>query len=374
MLLGFFFLTQSVSDGDPAPLPVEVGAGVLAFTGLVLFRRTRPVALTLVLIPAGIVLGMPMGATPIALFAVGLHRPARVTIALTALHAAAVSVIYGLLLGPTAAVGQAIAFLVLLHVSLVSVAMLIRSQRQLVLSWAERARQAEEGQRLRIEQARLAERERIAREMHDVLAHRVSLLAVHAGALEVRRDAPASERQAAGVIRECAHDALEDLRTLIGMVRTPAEDSPQPTLGDVPSLVEESRSAGAEVGLSLPDCGDVPDQTGRHAYRIIQEALTNARKHAPGAPVRVDVDICWGQGLNVHVDNELAWHGDTKQTPADRPTHGDTSAWEHDAPIPGAGVGLAGLHERVQLVGGRLSHGPTPSGEFQLHAWLPWQT
>jgi signal transduction histidine kinase len=355
MLLGLFFVHESVSDGTGSPIVAEAIAGGLAFTGLVLFRRSHPVALSLVLIPAGIMLGMPMGATPFALFSVGLRRPGRVAISLAALHAVAVAGIYWLAIGPTYDYYQAVAFLVLLHVSVVAVAMLIRSQRQLVASWAERARQAEEGQRLRVEQARLAERERIAREMHDVLAHRISLLAVHAGALEVSRDAASAERTAAGVIRQCAYDALEDLRTVIGMLRAPAPtaeaDRPQPTLDDVPALVEQSRAAGAEVGLSFAGGDDdVPDQVGRHAYRIVQEALTNARKHAPGAPVRVEISTCLKQELTVQIANGLAPGGS----------------------MPGAGAGLAGLHERVQLVGGRLEHGPTPAGEFHLKAWLPW--
>ena len=479
-LLGLFFVSESVSEGDGAPLALEAIAGVLSFLGLLFFRRNHPVGLTLALIPAGILLGMPMGASPIALFSVGLHRPVRVTIALASLHAAAVAVVYGLVLGLTRDYYESVAFVVLLHVSLVAVAMVIRAHRQLVASWAERARQAEEGQRLRIEQARLAEREQIAREMHDVLAHRVSLLAVHAGALEVRREATAEERQAAGVIRKCAYEALEDLRMLLGMLRGPADDRPQPTLDDVPALVEQSRLAGADVvftmtglqrevarpgrgafghdiidaelldaaledtaldgsgldvedeydegdheqadhgglgdhglgdhelgdrgrddrdredydqdredydrddydrdGRSLDDRGEddrdregrdrdeyVPAQTGRHAYRIIQEALTNALKHAPGAPVRVNVDIAWARGLDVRVDNDLVW---------DDPHDGryDGRRGNHAEPIPGAGAGLAGLRERVQLVGGRLEHGPTATGEFNLRAWLPWQT
>jgi signal transduction histidine kinase len=187
--------------------------------------------------------------------------------------------------------------------------------------------------------------------MHDVLAHRISLLAVHAGALEVRRDAPAAERDAAGVIRRCAHDALEDLRQVIGMLRDqPEEDRPQPTLGDVPDLVAQSREAGAAVDLSLADAPEVPAGVGRHAYRIVQEALTNARKHAPGAPVRVAVSGGAEQGLVVEVDNPLV----------------------AGAGIPGAGAGLIGLRERVLLAGGRLEHGPTAEGGFRLRAWLPW--
>ncbi len=349
--LGIFFLLTSISDDGGAPLPLEVVSGALAAIGLVLFRRSHPVALALVVIPLGIFFALPMGAIPVVLFSVGLHRRGWVATGVTALHAGPTAVIYFVALGDTRLFYETIAFLVLLDICVVAIAMLVRSQRQLVASWAERARQAEEGQRLRIEQARLAERERIAREMHDVLAHRISLLAVHAGALEVRRDAPAAEQQAAGVIRECAHDALEDLRTVIGMLRAPADDRPQPTLGDVPALVEQSRGAGAEVGLELDGGDGVPETVGRHAYRIVQEALTNARKHAPGAPVRVAISGRAEHGLDVAVANPLASGG-----PA----------------LPGAGAGLAGLRERVQLVGGRLEHGPTPGGEFRVKAWLPW--
>ncbi len=349
--LGVVFLRTSISEGDSAPVAFEVATGVLAAAGLILFRRSRPVALTLVLIPLGILFALPMGATPVALFAVGLHRRPWVAASLVALHSVLVAAIYYIALGATRLYVESVVFLVLLHVSLVAIAMLIRSHRLLVASWAERARQAEEGQRLRVEQARLAERERLAREMHDVLAHRLSLLAVHAGALEVRRDASDGEQHAAGVIRATAHDALEDLRSVIHMLRAPAEDQPQPTLGDVPALVEQSRSAGADVGLTLDGGDGVPETVGRHVYRIVQEALTNARKHAPGAPVSVAISGGAEHGLDVTVHNTI-----TAQGPA----------------MPGAGTGLAGLRERVALVGGRLEHGPTAAGEFHLRAWLPW--
>jgi signal transduction histidine kinase len=350
-LLGLFFVHESVSqDGEGAPVPVEAVAGVLSFLGLVFFRRSRPVALSLALIPFGIVLGMPMGATPIALFAVALHRPARVAIALAALHALATTVIYYLALGTTRAYYEAVAFLVLLHVSLVAVAMLIRSQRQLVASWAERARQAEEGQRLRIEQARLAERERIAGEMHDVLAHRLSLLSVHAGALEFRPDAPPEEiAEAAAVIRQTARDALHDLREVIGVLRE-GDDSvepPQPTLDAIPALIEESRAAGMKVQAQIDaSAGDA--LIGRTAYRVVQEGLTNARKHAPAAAVQVTV--AGDEHLVVEVVSRRAAGARTA--------------------VPGAGTGLIGLAERVGLAGGKLEHGPNERGDFVLRATL----
>jgi signal transduction histidine kinase len=350
LALGTFFLWTTLNEDGGWPIGVELAAGAVALAGLVRFRRSRPVGLTLTLIPLGLLFGLPMGATPIALFAVALYRPARVAVALTALHAGTMATVYLIALGPTRVFWESVTFLVLLHVILVVIGVLVRAQRRLVRSISDRARQVELGEELRIEQARLAERERIAREMHDVLAHRISLLAVHAGALEVRRDAPPGERMAAGVIRQSAYEALEELRQVIGMLREPAEDHPQPSLADVPALVEQSRDAGERVELDLSAAG-VPAGVGRHAYRIVQEALTNARKHAPGARVRVAVTGHAEQGLVVQVGNPLRPGGPV---------------------LPGSGTGLVGLRERVQLAGGRLEHGPTPAGEFELRAWLPW--
>jgi len=239
------------------------------------------------------------------------------------------------------------------------VGMVIRARRQLVLSLRDRAERAEAEQQLRVAQARALERNRIAREMHDVLAHRISLLSLHAGALEVQPDA-ASERvtAAAGVIRASAHQALQDLREVIGVLRDDGPEGPperpQPTLGELPALADESRSAGVKVRLDVGVEADaVPAGTGRTAYRIVQEALTNARKHAPGTAVRVAVGGAAGDGLTIDVRNP--W-----------PITGPALA------IPGAGTGLIGLAERASLAGGRLSHGRTAQNEFALTAWLPW--
>jgi signal transduction histidine kinase len=239
--------------------------------------------------------------------------------------------------------------------------MFVRARRQLVLSLRERARRAESEQQLRVAQARQAERARIAREMHDVLAHRISLLSLHAGALEYRPDAPPEEvARAATVIRDSAHQALRDLREVIGVLRDdPADDHPdrpQPTLADLPALVDESRHAGMRVRLDrrVTDLGAVPDGVGRSAYRIVQEGLTNARKHAHGTRVDVTVAGTAGDGLTVEVRNP--WP--VGEQPA--------------VPIPGTGTGIVGLTERASLAGGRLEHGRTPSGDFRLFAWLPW--
>ena len=136
----------------------------------------------------------------------------------------------------------------------------------------------------------MAERTRIAREMHDVLAHRISLLALHAGALEVRPDLPPEKvRETAELMRATARQALEELRGVIGVLREePGQDpppaAPQPTLSDIPRLVEETRRAGAKIDFEMRvDHSDaVPSALGRDAYRIVQEALTNIGKHASG--------------------------------------------------------------------------------------------
>jgi len=225
----------------------------------------------------------------------------------------------------------------------------------------ERARRADAEEQLRIEQVRYGERTRIAREMHDVLAHRISLLSLHAGALEFRPDAPPEEvARAAAVIRASAHQALEDLRAVIGVLRDgpdgPGPEPPQPTLAALPGLLEESRAAGmriqAEVGL--PDLAAVPDAIGRHALRIVQEALTNARKHATAAPVELRLDGAPGHGLTIEVRNPVP------------------ALATAEPKIPGTGAGLLGLAERATLSGGRFEHGLDEHGQFRLHAWLPW--
>ncbi|MFF5076857.1 sensor histidine kinase [Actinoplanes sp. NPDC000266] len=239
--------------------------------------------------------------------------------------------------------------------------MVVRSRRQLVLSLRDRAERAESEQQLRVAQARSLERNRIAREMHDVLAHRISLLSLHAGALEIRPDAaPQDVATAAGVIRASAHQALQDLREVIGVLRAEspegAPEPPQPTLGALPALADESRSAGVKVRLDVRiEPATVPDGTGRTAYRIVQEGLTNARKHAPGTTVQVAVDGSVGDGLTIDIRNP--W-------PLLNPS----------MTIPGTGTGLIGLTERATLAGGYLKHGRTPDNQFALTAWLPWPT
>ncbi|MGH3762612.1 sensor histidine kinase, partial [Actinophytocola sp.] len=239
----------------------------------------------------------------------------------------------------------------------------IGARRELTANRHEQALAAEREQALVADTVRAAERTRIAREMHDVLAHRLSLLATYAGALEYRPDAPPERlAQAAGVIRTSVRQALDDLRDVIALLHdepagadTGERDRPVPELADLPGLVQESRAVGTpvEVRDQVADPATLPGRTGRTAYRVLQEALTNARKHAPGQPVRIALDGTPGARLEIDVRNPIP------REPLATPV------------IPGAGRGLVGLTERVRLAGGRLDH-VADTGEFRLHAWLPW--
>jgi signal transduction histidine kinase len=240
--------------------------------------------------------------------------------------------------------------------------MFVRARRQLLLTLRERAFRAEADRRLHEDNARMAERTRIAREMHDVLAHRISLMALHAGALEIRPDLPPAEvRQTAELLRLTARQALEELRSVIGVLREePGQEvvapAPQPTLSDIPRLVEETRLAGAKIDFEMKvgRADAAPGALGRDAYRIVQEALTNIGKHAVGTAAEVRVSGAPDEGLRVVVRNRQPVH--SNGGPA----------------LPGAGAGLLGLQERVALAGGTLSHAPDGSGDFVVDAELPW--
>ena len=362
LLLGGLFTLGSLTETPPQPVHLvwELVVGGSACAALLLLRRRWPVGLALVLIVASPLSALGLGAALMAMFTVATRRSWRVTAALGGLLAAVFMSSFALAARTSYEYWSAVATVLFLLAALLAWGMLVRSQRLLVRSLQDRARQAEEGQQLRVQEARRLERERIAREMHDVLAHRISLLTLHAGALEFSPQADPKEiANAVGVIRSSAFQAAEELRAVIGVLRRDDDNAdserPQPTLTDLPALVDQSRRAGMPVTVEnrLADLGAVPAGIGRHAYRIALEALTNARKHAPGAEVRVMVDGAPGTGLTVEVRNRLP-HG--------VPT----------AQVPGAGAGLVGLTERVDLVQGRLEHGPTPDGDFQLRAWLPW--
>ncbi|MFC8273293.1 sensor histidine kinase [Streptomyces sp. NPDC057271] len=322
-------------------------------------RRRWPVGLAVALSLLSVVAPVAGGAFLVSLFSVAVRRPFREIAWIGALAAACSVAQVFVRPDPSTGAVLGIAIGLILILLMTAWGMLVRSRRQLVEALRERARRAEAEAELRAEQAQRLAREAIAREMHDVLAHRLTLLSVHAGALEFRPDAPPEQvARAAGVIRDSAHEALQDLRQIIGVLRTPGEgadgDRPQPTLVTLDALVAESREAGAKVVLdsTIDDPDQVPAATGRTVYRIAQEGLTNARKHAPGAEVTLTVRGRPGDGLTVEVRNPAP----TGPVPQ----------------VPGSGQGLIGLTERATLAGGRLDHGPAPDGGFAVHAWLPW--
>jgi signal transduction histidine kinase len=241
--------------------------------------------------------------------------------------------------------------------AITAIGMYIGSRRELLWTLRHRAERAESEQELRVGQARANERARIAREMHDVLAHRISQISMHAGALAFRTDLDADGmRGSAAVIQEKAHEALTDLRGVLGVLRDDQTgellNRPQPTYADLPGLVEEARESGLHVEYvdRIDTAEVVPDVVGRTLYRIIQEGITNARKHAPGALLTVEVGGSPDVGIDFVLRNPLGF--------------GPSST-------PGAGLGLIGLSERAELRGGRLEH-RREGQSFVLKGWIPW--
>jgi signal transduction histidine kinase len=202
----------------------------------------------------------------------------------------------------------------------------------------------------------LEERTRIARELHDVVAHHMSLIAVQTETAPYRLSGlPENARAEFASVSEVAREALAEMRQLLGVLRQdqPAQLEPQPELADVPALVDAARRAGVTVELWLPaGLGKVPPGVGVCAYRIVQESLSNASQHAPGAAVTVMLDHD-SEAVQLRVAN---------------------SPGSAAVPSPGErrpGHGLTGMRERVALLGGSLSAGPTPAGGFVVSALLP---
>jgi signal transduction histidine kinase len=357
---GFLVFAESMERMSDTLQFYDLVGGALAALAL-WWRRRWPVGVGVFVLALNTFSTSAAFAGAIALFTIAVHRRAAVAFAFGALSIAITPVLLAVQPdNPESPFWVEMVIGVLATGAVIAWGMFVRARRQLLLSLRDRAERAESEQQLRVEQARQGERARIAREMHDVLAHRISLLSLHAGALEFRPDAPADEvARAAGVIRASAHDALEDLRTVIGVLREGADgadpERPQPTLADLPALIDESRAAGMQVRFEgrVEGLEAVPAATGRNAYRIVQEGLTNARKHAQGAAVEVKTAGAPGIGLTIEIRNRL-------------PVGVGATA------IPGTGTGIVGLAERASLAGGRLEHGFTPSGDYRLWVWLPW--
>ncbi|MGI5353273.1 sensor histidine kinase [Streptomyces sp. CA-250714] len=354
-------------------------------------RRRWPLGVALAAVPAAALTDTVIGALAVIIFNLALRIPPRTAALVLLLHLAATLpyvVLYGV---PHDERWIVAAFVLIFYLLFFTWGSATRARRQLVLKLREDAVRAQVDHERRLADVRRAERRAIAREMHDVLAHRVSLLSVHAGALAYRTQRTAAGEgsalndteiaESATVIRDNAHLALEELRDVLHVLREDEKEEaaplgaprvpgapdgarPQPDLSRLGELVDEARAAGQTVRFDqdLPEPLDgeggypLRPQLQRTAYRAVQEGLTNARKHAPGQPVEVRVAGTVGEELTVRVSNPLPeGHEPGRARP----------------PIPGAGAGLTGLRERLEIEGGTLAYGPE-NGAFTLTARLPW--
>jgi signal transduction histidine kinase len=232
-------------------------------------------------------------------------------------------------------------------------ALYFTARHEVLQGLRDRAARAERERDLLAEQARTEERARIAGEMHDVVTHRVSLMVLQAGALGITApDEPT--RRAAEELRAAGVQALDELRDLVGILATAPGRDEAPTVTGLSALVTESAAAGTPA--ELVEEGDpalASPIVGRTTYRIVREALTNVRKHAPGAAVVVHISYAEAQ-VRLSVRNTR---------PTGRP--------EGDLAATGSGLGLAGLRQRIDLMDGTLSAGSTPDGGFCLEATMP---
>jgi signal transduction histidine kinase len=342
------------SDRFQVPPELVWTGSVLVAVAVLLLRRTAPIvpflgAALLAVLSPGV-----SGALPVTAYAVGRYTaswPVRVFAAVVG--AVVLTRMWSLpelddFLGGLAST----AFALLLPGA---VGAWVRIRAELLEALTERAERAEAEQELLAREAIAAERTRIAREMHDAVGHRVSLMVLQAGAIEMAAADRDRVQQLACQVQVAGRQALDELRQAVGVLRGGEDDgaplAPQPGLDDLERLVKECRAAGMTVDLQRPPAEAAPvDATvSRAAYRIVQEALTNAAKHAVGAAVTVTVERTPDQ-LVVRVVNGAP------REPSRR---------------SGGGFGLVGLRERVRTLDGSLRAEPRLDGGFLVEAVLP---
>ncbi|WP_326815674.1 histidine kinase [Streptomyces sp. NBC_01762] len=344
------------SSGLLTGLPTPVIAAVSGAVGATLWwRRSRPDLVAAVVIVAYVVTFTPV-ALAVAMYTIGtVHRRPRILAAYTVAGAAAG--IAGLRGGlPDAGVREA-AYSLALILGPLAVGYVVAVRRDLTAATQARVADLEREHLVLDERARAEERAAIAREMHDVVGHRVSNMVLAAGALQV---GPAAGHpdvvRTAELIRSDGRQALEELREILGVLSVGhpvhwAPTAPQPDVAQLPGIVAHATERGQSVQLQVnghPETLSAPVQ--RAVHRIVQESLTNAAKHAPGAQVRIDVD-CRSDGVHVSVGN-------------------GASTGHPSADLPSGGHGLVGLAERVELLGGTLTAGPHGDG-FLVSAFIP---
>jgi signal transduction histidine kinase len=320
------------------------------------FRRRFPLGVFLLTLPVALVMDVAV-APLVALFTLAERsRNRRLLAACVALLAVVSSVPWPLAGGTEFGATMTLIFFVYnlaTAVAPVFFGQLIQARRDLAQRLAE-IEEAREHERVLHGQAVLArERAQLAREMHDVVSHQVSLIAVRAGALQVA-SVDADAKEAARTIRSLSVTTLDELRTMVTLLRASGGRdtalTPQPTLADLRKLVESS-GTHTELSGELPPTVGTPAQ--RAVYRTVQEALTNVRKHAPGATARVEL---WQDGGDIGVT--------VTNTP---PTRSSLS-------LPGSQQGLVGLRERAEILRGSLEAGPTEEGGYQVRLRIPLST
>ncbi|TDB95842.1 histidine kinase [Actinomadura sp. 7K534] len=346
------FLWFAEQDFYLPPLVVSACSVVLGLA--VVVRRIHPVGLALFLVTFGTITGAGAFSALVILYSLAAYTASRRTVITIAILGYITSLAVA---GPTASkepfIAQAIFSVAFIGVP-VLLGLYMGARKQLLASLQERAARLEREQHLLAERARGEERTRIAREMHDVVANRISVMVVHAGALKAVavRD-PERAAETAGVIGDMGRQALEELRHVIGVLRQGEESLTleAPTVAHVRDLVGQSGAAGLSVDLSIRgDERPIPAAVGRTVYRLVQEALTNVHKHAGMAGTRVDLGLL-PEAIEVEVAND---------PPVARPEHR----------LPSGGNGLVGLRERVTALGGTFEAGPCGGG-YAVRARIP---
>ncbi|WP_089312227.1 sensor histidine kinase [Actinomadura mexicana] len=335
------------------PPPVVSACSVVLGLALIV-RRSHPVGLAVFAVLYGTVTGAGAFSTLIVLYSLAAYTASRRTVVIIAVGGYVASLVFP---APTAATESFLAQSIF-GIAFVGVPVLLGlymgARKQLLASLQERAARLEREQHLLAERARGEERTRIAREMHDVVANRISVMVVHAGALKAIavRD-PERAAETASVIGDMGRQALEELRHVVGVLRQGEEALPQQvvTLAHLRELVGQSGAAGLRVDLTIRgEERPMPAAVGRTVYRLVQEALTNVHKHAGAADTRVSLGLL-PEAVEVEIANEP-------------PTAGP----EHR--LPSGGNGLVGLRERVTALGGSFDAGPRGGG-YSVRARLP---
>ena len=323
------------------------------------WRRRAPFTVAAVTFVLAAAAPMASGAAILGVYVVAAHRRGPIPAPLVGLYL--VGAVVGSILFPDESLGVVPSLLVgvLMTFGAFGWGLAVRSRQQLVSALAERAERAEADQQTRVVEARRAERRRIATEMHDVLAHRLSLLSLHAGAIELRPDA----RPTRSPTRPGSSDPTPTWPSRIsgpssaccGTTTPSTAWPPSPPPPTCEALVAECRAAGMHIERTRPRGrpGAVPVDLGRHAYRIVQEGLTNARKHAPGQPVGARRDRARRRGP-AHRDRQPLATGPSRR------------------PFPAPASGLVGLARAGRCWRAARFEHCGPEGDYRLEAWLPW--